>query len=296
MAITRRQIYTVLSALVDPPFCSKPRLGLADERSKYLLALTGIAAYALHLSNAYSLPIANVIPALTVALPPLIGIALESVLTFRAQKRGRTASLSSTFFHLTIGAFLVYEAVLATLAGIHLAPSGSLTCGLRERWLTLYRAKNGKAIASIQDAFQCCGLASPLDMAFPFKDKTHGDNTCMVRYERRTGCLGAWNREERKVVVILASSSDWSRLPSTIRLPDEPEASRTIAANSFRHIEDADSSDGADTLRAETSRLNKDSTIASHVEGVRVRPSPLRQPLEEGDHGRQTESATNVWS
>lgn len=100
------------------------------------------------------------------------------------------------------------------------------------------------------------------------------------------------------MVVILASSSDgsWSWLPSTIRLPNDAEAARTQPAIAYRDLEDADDSEEADSLRAEILRLNKDSNLASHIEGVRVRPSPLRRPLEEGDRGGRTDRVNNVWA
>lgn len=56
----------------------------------------------------------------------------------------------------------------------------------------------------IQDAFQCCGLASMKDMAWPFPDANHAAEACMVRYEERsTACMDPWRDEERKVAIML---------------------------------------------------------------------------------------------
>lgn len=63
--------------------------------------------------------------------------------------------------------------------------------------------KDAKSILRIQDAFDCCGFNSPQDMAFPFPDKTHGADTCMVRYERSTSCIEPWRAAERQVAIIM---------------------------------------------------------------------------------------------
>ena len=70
-------------------------------------------------------------------------------------------------------------------------------------WTKLYQSKDAKAIIMIQDTFDCCGFNSPQHMAFPFKDKTRGDDACVVRYERSTACFEDWRGEERKVAIML---------------------------------------------------------------------------------------------
>jgi len=67
----------------------------------------------------------------------------------------------------------------------------------------MFRAKDGEAVARIQDAFSCCGLRSSRDMAFPFPDRTHGADACEVRYERMQGCFEAWEGRERVVAGIM---------------------------------------------------------------------------------------------
>lgn len=99
--------------------------------------------------------------------------------------------------------FIVYETVLATLAGTHLAPPGSLDCALREQWLALFRAKDGSAIRAIQDRFECCGLGSTVDMAWPFPGAGHDAATCIAKYERTMRCLEPWRESERTVAGLL---------------------------------------------------------------------------------------------
>jgi hypothetical protein len=60
-----------------------------------------------------------------------------------------------------------------------------------------------KAIQAIQNAFDCCGLKNPTDMAWPFQDKTHDQFACEIRYGRKNGCFDAWKAEEQQVAGIL---------------------------------------------------------------------------------------------
>lgn len=162
-----------------------------------------LGAYALHSTHVYSLPIPDVISALTITLPPLAGVALEAVISLNEKLAARGQLQTSRIFQVVIGFFLVFETVLATLAGTHISPPGSLNCALKETWMKLFQKKEMKCIKRIQDAFQCCGFESPRDMAFPLPDKTHGADACMVRYERTTACIDPWREEERKVAIML---------------------------------------------------------------------------------------------
>ncbi|TKA30623.1 hypothetical protein B0A50_02343 [Salinomyces thailandicus] len=253
----------------------------------YLAALTVLAAYALHSAHAYSLPIPSIACALTLALPPLAGVALETVLTLNNHLTRKGQVQTSRILQITVVAFLIYETALATLAGTHLSPSGSLDCALRERWTELRHARDGAAIKGIQDAFRCCGLMSTRDMAWPFADKRHGVEACVVRYERSRACMEPWRREEQKVavlllvvpvavflwkvLVLLAPSSTSTWLPSRIRLPDgeTPAGARPRQAIEYRDVEGSEAESVPDSVRDEVRRLNKDSNMASHVEGER---------------------------
>lgn len=197
-------------------------------------------------------------------------------------------------------AFIVYETVLATLAGTHIAPVGGLWCPLHDRWQELRQSRDAKSIQRIQDAFDCCGFKSPKDMAWPFQDKQHGADTCMIRFERDSACLEPWRATERKIAIMLlvvpvavflwkvalflAPGFDAPWLPSAIRLPhDSPdEPVRPRPAITYHDLEDAGDDD---SLRDEVNRLNKDSNLATHIEGGRIRPSPLIQEAE-----------NNMWS
>lgn len=203
MAFTKKQIVIALSIAVQRPLHPSQTSPSLTRPLQYLLALTIIAAYALHSSTTFSLPIPNAIPALTIALPPLAGIALETCISLNEKLAARGQLQASRVFQLTIAFFLVYETVLATLAGTHIAPPGSLNCALKERWLELFRAKDEGSVRRIQDAFQCCGLGSVRDMAWPFPSAERGADACVRMYGRQEACLGAWRGEERKVGIML---------------------------------------------------------------------------------------------
>ncbi|KAK1815297.1 hypothetical protein LTR12_010266 [Friedmanniomyces endolithicus] len=132
----------------------------------------------------------------------------------------------------------------------------------------MFKAKDGEKIARIQDGFQCCGLRSVRDMAFPFPDASHGSEACVVRYERGTACMDAWREEERKVAIMLSAF-----LPSAIRLPNEDGAggARPRGAIEYHDVEDGAEEGEADSVRAEVNRLNKDSSVATYVESGRVK-------------------------
>jgi hypothetical protein len=230
---------------------------------------------------------------------------VESVVSLNNRLAGEGQIQTSRVFQVLIAALLVYEAAIATLAGVHIGPPRSLTCPLRERWEQMFRNKDEDSIRRIQDAFSCCGFNSPRDMAFPFPDNNNaqGSEACMIRYDRNTACVDSWREQERKVAIMLlvvpiavflwkvvillspSSSSFW--LPTSIRLPDDsqPNSPRSHRkrpqAITYRDIENADEDD---SIQDEVQRLNNDSTLASRVEGERARSNG---PYRDHDHWRE---------
>lgn len=103
-----------------------------------------------------------------------------------------------------MAAFLIYETVVATLAGVYVSPFGGMQCALKDRWAALRSAKDADSIRKIQDAFNCCGLMSTKDMAWPFPEKAHPDvNRCVVRFDRSRACIEPWRAEEQRVAIML---------------------------------------------------------------------------------------------
>jgi hypothetical protein len=76
----------------------------------------------------------------------------------------------------------------------YILPPSTLACGLDQRWQILYRTKNEKAIRAIQDSFDCCGLNSVVDRAFPFSG---GRSECAGVYGRNKSCVAEWRKAEQ---------------------------------------------------------------------------------------------------
>ncbi|GAB7349201.1 hypothetical protein MBLNU459_g8129t1 [Dothideomycetes sp. NU459] len=293
MKLSRRRIATILSVI-------------------YLTLLTALAAYALHQTHTLSLPIPNTLSTLTLALPPLAGLALETsnALSSSISKSRKHASrhasnipavlLPST---LTILGLVVYCTVIATLGGTHISPVGGLGCALRERWTQLFRAKEAARVQSIQDLLSCCGFHTVKEMAYPFPSGARGvgADECMRITGRTAACEDGWRDKERLVAglmvgvaagvfvwmaVIIATPAvhpSWAR--DTLRLPSRGAAGtdataedheRRVIEYNERYVDDPDVSE-AERIdrRQEIEGLNSQSRLAMRVEGSRVVPSKL---------------------
>lgn len=207
MAHTKRSIVTVVSVI-------------------YLVALIVVACYAHYCIQRLSLPIPAILSGLAIVLPALHGVCLERLtrlthsglpLTLASRaRRSSTTSYSSTrgsrrrrhtnATTLTLLGLTIFTTVLATMAGTHLAPAGALACGLDEKWKQLYRDHQEPEIRRIQDMFNCCGLHSVYDMAWPFAKHDGGRtvrSTCSRTYQRENACFGAWRQEEQIVAGLI---------------------------------------------------------------------------------------------
>lgn len=75
-------------------------------------------------------------------------------------------------------------------------PPETLRCSLNDTWGRLFgniEHRDGRAIRAIQDSFNCCGLNSVKDRAFPFGEPS----TCAVVYDRTKSCFGPWRQAEQ---------------------------------------------------------------------------------------------------
>ena len=96
----------------------------------------------------------------------------------------------------------IFDAVLATVASTNLQPE-LLECAIDNRWIKLWTSKNVRAIKSIQEAFNCCGLHSTVDRAWPFQDAHRSARACIELYKDRSqSCEQPWKQQERKVLGI----------------------------------------------------------------------------------------------
>lgn len=54
----------------------------------------------------------------------------------------------------------------------------------------MFRAHDARGIQGIQDAYDCCGLNTVKDRAYPFPPGKA--DRCAARYERSAACKGPW--------------------------------------------------------------------------------------------------------
>ncbi|PGH17724.1 hypothetical protein AJ80_04732 [Polytolypa hystricis UAMH7299] len=170
-----------------------------------LCALTSIifialSIYAASRSSYLSLPIPTSASALAIVIS-LITYPLLSFFT-TPPNPSQPYWLRVLRARLTPYILVILNTILLTLSTTHLTtPTPLQSCALRETWLSLYRAKDERAIRRIQDGLECCGFRSSRDMAWPFPDNAHGSNACEVAFGRRVGCEDAWGAEGRRVLV-----------------------------------------------------------------------------------------------
>ena len=83
------------------------------------------------------------------------------------------------------------------MALAYLYPENILTCRLEQEWQEYFRSKDAQPIRTIQDEFRCCGFRSIHDRAWPFKDRTHGDDACEVQLGYGQSCLVPWMQQQQ---------------------------------------------------------------------------------------------------
>ncbi|KAI4128320.1 MAG: hypothetical protein LQ347_004224 [Umbilicaria vellea] len=158
-------------------------------------AFTIAAAYYWSRSVALSLPVPALANFLATTLPLFTYLSL--LLSLRPSKP------STRFLPIETLALLPgLDTILITLASSQL-PGDALTCALDSRWRALFLAKNSRAIRSVQDRFECCGFVTAVDKAWPFPDREHGADACVLAFNRAKSCLTSWKKEERTVLAVM---------------------------------------------------------------------------------------------
>ncbi|KAL4990811.1 hypothetical protein BDW68DRAFT_153397 [Aspergillus falconensis] len=145
------------------------------------------------------LPFPTWVPATTTLLIPLTLLILASfrILSSNASQTNRARFTQPA--HLLSHIHTILLTTLGTLALSHLFPSQILSCHFESQWQSFFQQKNAPAIRTIQDRFQCCGLRSIHDRAWPFMDRTHGANACELQMGYRQACIGPWSGSQKGV-------------------------------------------------------------------------------------------------
>lgn len=123
-------------------------------------------------------------------LPLITGVSTQGARNLIHRSRHEQYQLTLPLIAV-IGFQLIYETIIATLALTNILPPESLRCDLTSKWQELFVTKDSRAIQVIQDKFDCCGLNSMKDRAWPFNAPT----SCISSYpDRHRSCFGPWQQ------------------------------------------------------------------------------------------------------
>ncbi|KAI0004796.1 hypothetical protein F4779DRAFT_599166 [Xylariaceae sp. FL0662B] len=151
-----------------------------------IAALVAIAIYVQVSSSTLSLPLSTATTVLTMLLPI---IAAANAFFMPVLRKRFLRTRSSALQQLLVPALQIIQAiltvVLATLTFEGFIPGQNLNCNLEGNWQRLWHLHDGRAIERIQDAFNCCGLNSVVDRAWP-------PGQCEYMYRRHGSCAGPW--------------------------------------------------------------------------------------------------------
>lgn len=162
-------------------------------RALHALLLTNFFRYSYSQIRFLSLPISPALAITTIILPLAITLSTQAAYRLRSQAFRAWPALYVALFAFQ----LIYETIIATLSLTYMVPN----CGLEEQWARLFQNKDGDAIRRIQDRFNCCGLNSAVDRAWPFQhgrpEDGHGADQCRRMFGRDRPCAGPWGQAER---------------------------------------------------------------------------------------------------
>ncbi|KAK2593352.1 hypothetical protein QQS21_008927 [Conoideocrella luteorostrata] len=141
-----------------------------------------------------SLPVSSIITILAIILP--ISAFLNAYIypnLLRSSHTFTTGTIASRLAPVALqGLQAIVTAILATLLLEGVVPSPALDFLIDYEWEKLYQAKDANYIMYIQDNFDCCGLNSVDDRAYPFFYVPGG--TCAEMHGRTAACRQPWQR------------------------------------------------------------------------------------------------------
>ncbi|PLB33924.1 uncharacterized protein BDW47DRAFT_85363 [Aspergillus candidus] len=139
------------------------------------------------------LPTPQWLPGATTLLSALTLLAV-SLLGFKPEGT-RTNPYRQKLATLLEQLYTILVTILFTATLTILFPDSLLICRLESYWQSHFQAKDAHTIRSIQDRFQCCGLHSTRDRAWPFKNRDHGDDACEAQFGYGRSCLVPWREQ-----------------------------------------------------------------------------------------------------
>ena len=145
----------------------------------------------IHFHSAHlSLPISDVVTALTVILP--IASFINAFVYPNLLKAIESPNIVQRAIPVALqGLQAIVTTVLATILAEGVVPSPALDCILERDWSRMFDSRDGLSIGYVQDTLNCCGFLDVADRAFPFP--VNGtDSTCAELYARDLACKGPW--------------------------------------------------------------------------------------------------------
>lgn len=225
-----------------------------------LLLSTVIAGYSYSQIRFLSLPISQALGLFTVVLPLSTGISTQGA--YGLIQRSTRENYQLTIPPIAVIGFqLIYETIIATLATTYILPPSALKCGLNQRWQLLFAQKNWNAIRAIQDAFDCCGLNSVVDRAFPFVPG--GRSNCTEVFGRRKSCFADWKKAEQTnagLFLLVAFVVFLIKVVSILSLLTASSRAGSKWVHPFRRHTNGDIEQVEEDNRANVSRLIEEDT------------------------------------
>lgn len=264
-----------------------------------LLILTAIAGYAYSRILFLSLPIPKALALFTVVLPLITGISTQGAYGL-IQRPSKKENYRLMIPLITIIGFqLIYETIVATLALTYIVPPSTLKCGLNERWGYLSGQKNVNAVRAIQDTFNCCGLNTIYDRAYPFSSNNR--STCAEVFNRNKSCFGDWRKAEQTnagLLLLVALVVFIIKAISILSVLTSPSGAHSKWAYPFRRHTNGGVEDPEADNRAVVRRLIEQGAgdeeyhdEAAHEDSARAIEAP---PGNDQDRGPRVEPASLI--
>lgn len=182
------------TSINSPSLAAQPCAAWNRHVSVYILrckASTDCSSSGVHVHASFlSLPISPAVSILTILLPVsgfLINMFYSRHGPISSSSSNRVAKLAPLIIQVLQG---LATTILATILFETILPSSTLDCMLETQWLHMFRSHDAHGIQSIQDAYDCCGLNTVKDKAYPFPPGK--PDRCAQRYERDVACKGPW--------------------------------------------------------------------------------------------------------
>ncbi|RYP08385.1 hypothetical protein DL764_001954 [Monosporascus ibericus] len=218
-------------------------------------ALTAIAIYVQVDSSVLSLPVSTGTTVLAILLPLLATVNFYSPVLQRVLQR-RSGPFASSKGELALQALQLLQFALVvfllTVSSEGFLPGGpgggTLTCGLEGAWRRLWKARDGRAIERIQDAFNCCGFNNVRDRSWPPQNTT----LCSVLYNRSTPCVRPWRatmQRDSGLEFVVAAAVGVLQLVQLVL--SRLRVARNSGAKGYRQITNRESADREEGLVAD---------------------------------------------